>query len=596
MKILITGGTGFIGSRLALRCLDEGQSVRILGQENTAAEVENKQVLEKKGAEIILASVNDKEILHEAIRGIEIVYHLAAAQHEMNIPDQKFWEVNVDGTRNMLEASIKSGVKRFIHGSTIGVYGYLEGEISEESPRYPDNIYGVTKYEGEKLVLSYQDKLPIVVIRISETYGPGDRRLLKLYKAINKGTFFMIGKGNNLHHPIYIDDLVDGFLLAATTPKAIGEVFVLSGYEANTTREMVTSIAEHLGSKGSRFSIPLMPMLLLATIIEIILRPLGIQPPLHRRRMDFFKKSFTFSQNKSKDYLGFNPQVSFRDGALETAKWYTHMGYLNSNLGIKKEIMEMDVKKDLKTNEKNFSKLERELTAKIEPFDSYWQAPSDIEKGYKGFGQFYKHNYLKFMPNEKTADILVISCGPGYFVNMLYQAGYTQVFGIDSDPGKVKYALQKKLNCKVERAFNYLECNDKKFDVIYAGQELNHLTKLEMLEFLHLCYNNLNKGGTLIVYGLNGSNPITGAENLAHNFDHYNTFTEYSLNQILEYTGFRNIHVIPLNLYVFYKNPINYLLILLDKIYTLFFKFSFMLYGKSVKILTKKIAAVCIKG
>jgi SAM-dependent methyltransferase len=238
---------------------------------------------------------------------------------------------------------------------------------------------------------------------------------------------------------------------------------------------------------------------------------------------------------------------------------------------------------------------EIELTAKIEPFDSYWQAPEDVEKGYGRFGQFYKHNYLKYMPADKTADILVISCGPGYFVKMLVDAGYTNVLGIDSYPDKIEYARQKNLNCRLEQAFPFLQRAEKQYDLIYAGQELNHLTKTEMIHFLQLCRDNLKEGGTLVVYGLNGANPITGAENLAHNFDHYNTFTEYSLEQVLQYTGYKNIEVIPLNLYVFYNNPLNYVLIVLDKLFALFFRFCFIMYGKSAKIFTKKIGAVCTK-
>jgi hypothetical protein len=116
-----------------------------------------------------------------------------------------------------------------------------------------------------------------------------------------------------------------------------------------------------------------------------------------------------------------------------------------------------------------------------------------------------------------------------------------------------------------------------------------------MVTFLDLCHARLKNHGKLFVYGLNGANPITGAENLAHNFDHFNLFTEYSLKQVLEYTNYTDIKVIPLKLYVFYKNPLNYMLMALDAMYTLFFRFSFLLYGKSVKILTKKIGAVCVK-
>jgi 2-polyprenyl-3-methyl-5-hydroxy-6-metoxy-1,4-benzoquinol methylase len=236
------------------------------------------------------------------------------------------------------------------------------------------------------------------------------------------------------------------------------------------------------------------------------------------------------------------------------------------------------------------------LTAKIEPFDSFWEAPENIEKGYTSFGKFYKSNYLKYMPADKQARILVISCGPGYLVNLLTREGYTNVLGIDSFPEKVKYAQQRNLNCRAEEAFPFLEQNRVPYDTIFCEQELNHLTKDEMLVFLKLCRDNLCENGVLMVHGLNGANPITGAEALAQNFDHYNTFTEYALRQLLGYANFKDVKVLPLNLYVFYLNPLNYALIALDTLYTAFFRFSFMLYGKSNRIFTKKIAAICRKG
>jgi len=329
MNVLITGGTGFIGSRLALKLLESGACVRVLGQANTEAEAENKRLIEAQGAEVVLASVLDRENLFELAKGIDLVYHLAAAQHEANVPDQRFWDVNVGGTRNMLEASLKGGVKRFVHGSTIGVYGSaVDGTIDEQSPLRPENIYGITKVEGEKLVRSFQDRLPVVIIRISETYGSGDRRLLKLFKSIKKKVFFMIGSGRNLHHLIYIDDLIAGLLLAAKVDDAAGQTFVLAGKEALTTNEMVAVIAEEVGVKLWPFRAPLALFLLAAIVMEGALRPFGIQPPLHRRRMDFFKKSFVLSPDLAARVLGFTPCHSFSQGVAETAKWYTDMGYL----------------------------------------------------------------------------------------------------------------------------------------------------------------------------------------------------------------------------------------------------------------------------
>jgi SAM-dependent methyltransferase len=237
-----------------------------------------------------------------------------------------------------------------------------------------------------------------------------------------------------------------------------------------------------------------------------------------------------------------------------------------------------------------------ELTAKIEPFDSFWEGPEDVEKGYTTLGQFYRKNYLKHVPQDMQANILIVSCGPGYFVNLLNKEGYANVLGIDSYPKKVSYARARNLNCRVERAVDFLESTAEQFDVIICEQELNHLTKEEMVMFLNLCWNKLSQNGTLIVHGLNGANPITGAETLAQNFDHFNTFTDYSLRQVLELCGFDEIKVIPLNLYVFYTNPFNYVAMLIAGLFTLFFRFSFMLYGKSNRIFTKKIAASCKKN
>ena len=329
MEVLITGGTGFIGSRLALQCLEQGYAVRVLGQENTAAEADNKRLLESRGAQVSVVSVTDRARVFEALHGIDLVYHLAATQHEANVPDRRFWEVNVTGTKNILEASVHARVRRFVHGSTIGVYGAaLEGRLDEESPVQPDNIYGITKLEGEKLVLSFREHLPVVVIRISETYGPGDRRLLKLFKAIQKRVFFVIGSGKNIHHPIYIDDLIEGFFLAATVEEAQGHLFVLAGNESLTTTAMVETIAKQLGTSIPSWHLPLAVFLVAALTLETTCRPLGIQPPLHRRRLDFFRKDFLFSQERPRRILGLVPQVGFAQGVAETAKWYAERGDL----------------------------------------------------------------------------------------------------------------------------------------------------------------------------------------------------------------------------------------------------------------------------
>lgn len=233
----------------------------------------------------------------------------------------------------------------------------------------------------------------------------------------------------------------------------------------------------------------------------------------------------------------------------------------------------------------------RSLSARLEPFDSYWQAPADVASGYAKFAAYYRHNYLKHLPVDRQVRILVVSCGPGYLVDLLNREGYRNVIGIDSDAEKIAHAKRRDLPCEAAGAFEWLEANQEPYDVIIPEQELNHLTLDEMIEFLALCRRNLQSGGLIVVYGLNGANPLVGAENLAHNIDHFSTFTDYSLKQVLQLAGFTEIRVMPLKLYVFWRNPLNYVGLVATGLLELAFRGCFVLYGKDVKVLTKKLAA-----
>jgi len=329
MQTLITGGTGFIGSRLALKLVREGYKVRVAGLANDPPEEENHAVLERHGAEVMLGPITDVGFAAAVMRGVDVVFHLAAAQHEMGVPDSHFWKVNVEGTRLLLEAATNAGVKRFVHGSTIGIYGSAGAdEIDESTPAAPDNIYGTTKYEGEKLALSWDARLPVIVVRISETYGPSDRRLLKLFKAIRTRVFVMIGNGANYHQPIYVEDLAQGLWQVGRVEQARGRAFILAGKEVLTTRQMVATIGNAVGAGDRVLRAPMWPVLAAAAACETALRPLGIEPPLHRRRVDFFRKSFRFSIQNAMSAFGFDPQTSFEEGIAQTAEWYQAHGHL----------------------------------------------------------------------------------------------------------------------------------------------------------------------------------------------------------------------------------------------------------------------------
>jgi dihydroflavonol-4-reductase len=329
--ILITGATGFIGSRMAQRFHAQGIGLRLLGRSRNEVEQERVATLKALGL-----TVNDIDVtaddLSALVDGVDLVMHLAAAQHEANRPESYFEKVNIQGTQRLLEASIRAGVRRFVYGSTIGVYGEaLDGEIDEHSRVAPDNHYGRTKLAAERMVRQHGDRLEFAIARISETYGPGDYRLLKLFSGIQKGVFFLIGSGENLHQLVFVDDLVDGLHELGTSSATVGQTVVLAGSEILSTRDMCRHIADAVGRPLRRVRLPLFPFMIAAITFEQTLGRVGIQPPLHRRRLDFFRKSFFFSPAERDRLMQWRPSVKFDEGTRRAAQWYKDAGLLRND-------------------------------------------------------------------------------------------------------------------------------------------------------------------------------------------------------------------------------------------------------------------------
>jgi nucleoside-diphosphate-sugar epimerase len=328
-QLLITGGSGFIGSQLALHAARSGHRVTVASPINNETERFRCDLLTRAGISINETTLDDTARLREALAGQDVVIHLAAAQHEAEAPESHFHKVNVEGTRTLLQLATREGVKRVVHGSTIGVYGDgRRGVLDELSPLAPDNSYGRTKAAGEAVAREFASRLDIVVARISETYGPADLRLLKLFKAIKRGRYVTLGSGLNERQLIYVEDLCRALLAAAQAPAAVGQTIILAGSERLTTDAMVASICTALGKPARCRHVPLWPFDIAARVCETVMPPLGLKPPLHRRRLDFFRKSFRFSTERATRLLGFRPQTTFAEGARLTADWYREAGLL----------------------------------------------------------------------------------------------------------------------------------------------------------------------------------------------------------------------------------------------------------------------------
>jgi nucleoside-diphosphate-sugar epimerase len=191
-------------------------------------------------------------------------------------------------------------------------------------------LYQITKLEAEQKVweFSRENELPTTVIRPISMLGPGDRRMLKLFRMIKKRRFITIGTGEALFQPAYIDDVLQGFLMCINNEKALGEVFIIGGEEYLPLSDLLRLVAAELGVYPPRLRIPLAPALMLARLCETVCGPLGVEPPLHRRRLSFFQNNRAFRVDKAKRILGYKPGVPLREAIKRTIRWYEQQGWL----------------------------------------------------------------------------------------------------------------------------------------------------------------------------------------------------------------------------------------------------------------------------
>lgn len=324
--VLVTGGKGFLGGHLVSQLEAEGKKVRILARSHH-------KTAKDEGKDIVWGDIRDPEAVDRAVSGVDYVIHVVSNFRQGGSDDKVAHATNVEGTLNLLSAAKKHGVKHLIHCSTIGVHGtVLEIPANEDTAFNPTDLYQETKLIAEKKVWEFHKEtgLPITVIRPISLFGPGDLRMLKLFKMIQQGKFFIVGKGEVLFHPAYIDDVVRGFMMCLNNEKAVGETFIIGGDRYLTLNELCQIIADELNVAPPSLKLPMAPVLAAATLCEKVCAPFGIEPPLHRRRVSFFQNNRAFSIQKVKDKLGYEPHYSLQDTIHKTAQWYKQEGYLEA--------------------------------------------------------------------------------------------------------------------------------------------------------------------------------------------------------------------------------------------------------------------------
>lgn len=325
--VLVTGATGYTGIVLVKKLLEGGLNVRAIARKSS-----NIQPFEGLAITWIRGEVFDEQAIKSAMEGVEYVFHVAAAFREAKSTEQDYRNVHVISTQLIVaEAMANPEFKRLVHVSTMGVHGHIENPPGDENSAFsPGDGYQRTKAEAEVWLTDFakENNFPYSIIRPCAIYGPGEKRLLKLYKMANKKIFPILGNGKCWYHLVHVEDLTGAMILAATEERALGEAFIIGSSDPIQLEDMVAIIAKEYNNQLRIVRLPIGPFFLMGDICEAICKPFKIEPPIYRRRVAFYSKDRNYSTDKMKNVLGYTPLYENEQGIIESAKWYRENEWL----------------------------------------------------------------------------------------------------------------------------------------------------------------------------------------------------------------------------------------------------------------------------
>ena len=329
MNYLITGATGFIGPWLVKRLILEGHSCRCLVRSMAKAE----SISDLSHVELIEGDVTDKISLKNIASGMHGLFHLATLGHAHNYkaPEAMFEDVNVKGTKNIIDEAANTGVKKIVHCSSIAAMGICNDiPANEKSECRPHHPYGLSKLHAEELVRKlYKERgIPAVIIRFSMVYGPGDwRDMLRITRLVRRRIIPKIGKNPKLTPLIHVEDAVKGLVLAME--KGIsGETYLITNISSEPFDKILKIIAKALGVTCVTFPVPEWTALSAASGIEALCRLFGRPPFVTRKNIESTLADRVFSIEKAQREFGFNPSIDPEKGLRDTVLWYREMGWI----------------------------------------------------------------------------------------------------------------------------------------------------------------------------------------------------------------------------------------------------------------------------
>lgn len=333
MKILVTGATGFIGSHLAEKLVKEGHAVRALvrGRARDGPYLEGLKVLERLNIRIVRGDLLDKKSLEDAVKGVDAVFHLAAIARPMAIPNEEYFRINEEGTRNLMEACRVNKVKKVVCMSSVSAVGpSRDGRpVNEKSENRPMDTYGWSKLAAEKVILDYikNHSMHIIVLRPPMVFGPRDREMLRFFRMIKKRVF-PIKYGKGYMEFLYVENLVDAAILAMKRGKK-GEVYHINNGKSYRLREIVEAIAEAEGVKLLPIKLPNWSFVLIGAAVQLAGKLFRFHPPFSSSTVTWMTKSFWYSDSsKAQRELGYKPKFSLKEGVRKTVEYYSEKGLI----------------------------------------------------------------------------------------------------------------------------------------------------------------------------------------------------------------------------------------------------------------------------
>jgi nucleoside-diphosphate-sugar epimerase len=325
VKVLVTGATGFIGSHLTERLLKEGAHVRTLVRNPDRL----RWLKDLSGIETCCGFLEDKDSLRAAVKGVDLIYHTAGLVKARK--EAAYFRVNAEGTENLLEAAGKeeAGLKRFVYVSSQAAIGPspIDQPLDEGSLARPITPYGRSKLKGEKAVLDWKNRFPVTIIRPPAVYGPRDVDILIYFKLASRGIVPIPGLGRRMVSLVYVEDLVQGLLLAGQHLEGAGKTFFITSGNHEWT-EIANALIAAVG-RGIRIRLPVILVRFAAFLCEmaggLTRRPMALN--FHKAR-ELGQRAWLCSSKYARKILGYQPAWTLEKGMVNTAEWYRSMGWI----------------------------------------------------------------------------------------------------------------------------------------------------------------------------------------------------------------------------------------------------------------------------